>query len=529
MVTIEGCVADLTTVFRANDIQRPNELLQATIIVQPQYALNVFNGDVRTFTGPRSVSILPNGDSFQLQIQRIEATQLVLTTTPSLRIFSGVPVALKGFVLEARNPDGVLQRDFILPLSTTNTICTGCSLNGTGGDATYEEGTISLDSFFITVSWTIFSEPGHFSFGFQTELNRNLVVNILTAVPVESFSVAVVAQSTVRVVAQQPSTLNFELQLLDENDISILNLLAGSILTFTVDCSTCTVVPSTIDYRVPDQAGDVLTVALELTATRTDAGMDGSLRISVEVGLNEFLVQDNIPVEALETRLESIAQTAVTVLSGQETVLRAGSLVRALDQNNVAVAGFFAAVDPALLTARVNCPLCEPPDSTATIDYDPSRTDEVLVATLTFTATLAPQQALGVLTIFVEAAGLEIAVLENVSIASDAPSDLLNVDGLESLTAQDLVLTLRWLSQSRPDTGENLVANLPISTDTVTAAALVNLQNLLDDLQSTSDINEDGVSDAFDLRILLRYLSGLRGDALGADVNLSRLRQQLGL
>ena len=61
-----------------------------------------------------------------------------------------------------------------------------------------------------------------------------------------------------------------------------------------------------------------------------------------------------------------------------------------------------------------------------------------------------------------------------------------------------------------------LAVNLTVTTDNITTTGIANLQRLFTESVNLTrvDVNVDGRVDQLDLRILLRYLSGLRGSEL---------------
>ena len=502
--------------------------------LQPGLSPSIF-----AFTGDgfsRSPSVLLNSRGFII----IDRLVMAVASFSSGTVYSGLTATIRGVGLELRSA----LNNKLVPVDITvvfTSSCTGCSSEpppmAVYRGQPFSAGVLTGD---LEVTASLADNRSTATLVISANIPGDVSIDLPAVTLVDSGGLHWQVNSPLtgsRIFSGISTTLSgLSLELVTQTGMRV-NSFAGAV-QFDLNCAGCSMI-STMNYSFSQThfAGGLLTGDLVVDISLANPGTTAQLSVFarspavLSLSSTPVLTNSAIAVAELVPRLEPVAQSAVTVLSGQETVLTAVSLARVLDQTtNIPAAGFFGTVDPAEVTARLNCALCTPPDPPVTIDYDRTRTDEVLSATLTFTATLAEGRAVGELTIFAEVAGQEAAVLENVTIFRAVPSELLNVDGLESLTAQDLVLSLRWLSQIRPDTGENLVANLPISTDTVTAAALVNLQSLLDELQSFSDINEDGVSDALDLRILLRYLSGLRGDSLlGSNVNLSRLRQQLGL
>ena len=94
------------------------------------------------------------------------------------------------------------------------------------------------------------------------------------------------------------------------------------------------------------------------------------------------------------------------------------------------------------------------------------------------------------------------------------PIRSLNIDNTETdVTELDLIVALRWLTDQQSST-QSLVANLAITSTRVVTAGIDNLQQLFTEDIDRVDVNRDGRADQLDLRILVRYMSGLRGGAL---------------
>ena len=96
------------------------------------------------------------------------------------------------------------------------------------------------------------------------------------------------------------------------------------------------------------------------------------------------------------------------------------------------------------------------------------------------------------------------------------PVQKLNIDDTDTdVTALDLVVALRWLAdeQSRM---ESQAANLTINDTNITTTGIENLQQLVTNSENLDriDLNRDGRADQLDLRILVRYMAGLRGGEL---------------
>ena len=109
------------------------------------------------------------------------------------------------------------------------------------------------------------------------------------------------------------------------------------------------------------------------------------------------------------------------------------------------------------------------------------------------------------------------------------PLPSLNVDNADpSVTELDLVVALRWLTNQQ-DSTQSLVVNLTLTSTSVITAGIENLQQLFNADSDRVDINRDGRADQLDLRILLRYMSGLRGTQLAEqEISVELIRLLLG-
>ena len=77
---------------------------------------------------------------------------------------------------------------------------------------------------------------------------------------------------------------------------------------------------------------------------------------------------------------------------------------------------------------------------------------------------------------------------------------------------------------------EDVAANVPASASASPhPGPFSGLLNQLTRMQSDVDVNNDGQFDEFDTRILVRCIAGLRGQALGRDVDIVNLRRVMGL
>ena len=167
---------------------------------------------------------------------------------------------------------------------------------------------------------------------------------------------------------------------------------------------------------------------------------------------------------------------------------------------------------------------------TLTATADPSTTQVTLDPQQV--AATAPEGAMTVLevmfsetpldttiTIAVTSSGTEVTAEDLVlrALPDRSPSlPSFSVDNADSsITALDLIVALRWLADQQGST-QSLVANLAIDSARITAAGIDNLQQLFTEPDNLNrvDLNRDGSADQLDLRILLRWLSGLRGAEL---------------
>ena len=106
---------------------------------------------------------------------------------------------------------------------------------------------------------------------------------------------------------------------------------------------------------------------------------------------------------------------------------------------------------------------------------------------------------------------------------------LLNVDDVDArVTELDLIVALRFLEEPQSTTA-SLLVNLTLGSANITTAGIGNLRQLFNEESDSVDINSDGRADHLDLRILLRYASGLRDTALSEqEVSEAVIRRLLG-
>ena len=139
------------------------------------------------------------------------------------------------------------------------------------------------------------------------------------------------------------------------------------------------------------------------------------------------------------------------------------------------------------------------------------------------------------ITISVASPGTDVTASELVVLAlpdTRPPLPSLNVDSENpNITELDLIVALRYMSDRQSSTA-SLTVNLTVTTTDITATGRANLQQLFSNPETLDrvDVNGDGRVDQLDLRILLRYLSGLRDTLLAEqDASLEIIELLLGL
>ena len=151
-----------------------------------------------------------------------------------------------------------------------------------------------------------------------------------------------------------------------------------------------------------------------------------------------------------------------------------------------------------------------PPQLTAT---GPEGAVTVLI--VTFSESSSPVATM--VTIEIEAPDTGVSTNSLVVQALPDPRDPLqplHVDATATgVTELDLIVAMRWLNDPQGSTA-SLVVNLTIPVTDITAAGIENLRQLFTEDIDRIDVNGDGRADQLDLRILLRYLSGLRSTEL---------------
>ena len=299
------------------------------------------------------------------------------------------------------------------------------------------------------------------------------------------------------------------------------------------------------NYGDPIEAGDVnlqieatnaaivtsssLTVAIATTATALQMieilpqnELDTTVTISISRGTLDESVQllpdggIQIAVRVLrvlrQLQLSLVDQASPLRQIDRTLPIRADIRLNGLDQFGQPIAFsevmLTAAADPTETTAVLG-----PPQLTAT---GPEGAVTVLI--VTFPKSSSPVATM--VTVSIEAPGAGVTTNSLVVQALPDPRDPLqplHVDATATgVTELDLIVALRWLIDQQGDNNAALVVNLTIPGTDITTAGIDNLRQLFTDPANLDrvDLNRDGRADQLDLRILLRYVAGLRGAEL---------------
>ena len=296
------------------------------------------------------------------------------------------------------------------------------------------------------------------------------------------------------------------------------------------------------NYRDPIEAGDVdlqieatndaivvstLTVAVATTATATamievlpQNDLDTTVTVSILRGTLDESVQllpdggIQIVVRVLrvlrQLQLGLVNQVSQLQQIDRTLPIRADIRLIGLDQFGQPIAFsevmLTVAAEPMATTAMLN-----PPQLTATGPEGAVTMLEVIFPNPDDN----PVETM--ITIAIEGQGAGITTNSLVVQALPDPRDPLrplHVDDPETdVTELDLIVALRWLIDQQASTA-SLVVNLTIPSTDITTDGIKNLQQLFTQDIDRIDVNGDGRADQLDLRILVRYLSGLRGTEL---------------
>ena len=285
-------------------------------------------------------------------------------------------------------------------------------------------------------------------------------------------------------------------------------------------------------------------VVVQLSAS-LDAIVESTLTVAIETSGTTRQLVEVLPQNDLDTTLtvqlsRGTLDKAVELLpeGGIQIAVRALRVLRQLQLSLVDEQSPLQQIDPSL-PIRASIRLSGLDQYDQPIAFSSTTLTAAAVPTET-TATLSPQQ---LSTTDPEGAQTQLEVIfhdlnpENttITIAIASPStgvttqDLiiqaladtrnrlkpLNVDAATDVTGLDLIVALRWLADQESST-QSLVVNLAITSTGVMTAGIDNLQDLFNksEFLDRIDLNKDGRADQLDLRILVRYMSGLRGSEL---------------
>ena len=296
-------------------------------------------------------------------------------------------------------------------------------------------------------------------------------------------------------------------------------------------------------YGNPIEAGEV---SLQLSAS-FGATVQPSLIVTIEAGGSARQMVDILPQNDLDTivtvqLLRGTLDESVQLLpeGGIQIAVRALRVLRQLQLSladtqsplqqfdpsspiraNIRLIGLdqygqLIALPTVLLTAATvpteTDAVLNPPQLSTT---DPQGAVTVLIVTFPTSSTPATT------TITIAIEGSDAGVSTNSLVVQALPDTRdpilpLHIDGTETgVTELDLIVALRWLTDQQSST-QTLVANLAITSTSVMTAGIDNLRQLFTDpgFLDRIDLNGDERADQLDLRILLRYISGLRGTEL---------------
>ena len=108
---------------------------------------------------------------------------------------------------------------------------------------------------------------------------------------------------------------------------------------------------------------------------------------------------------------------------------------------------------------------------------------------------------------------------------------MIDLTGDTRVSETDIFIALSWLNSGRPTVlRDNMFVNLPITAAQITTTGFTSLQMLftVQSAGENADVNGDSVADQLDLRLILRYLAGLRGPLLGNSDTVNRILLLLG-
>ena len=220
-------------------------------------------------------------------------------------------------------------------------------------------------------------------------------------------------------------------------------------------------------------------------------------------------------------RLELVSNVAQLIQIASQIPVEAVVRVRTLNQYSEAIVS-----ERLTLMVEISVMATTVQISSSTLIPNNSGINEVSVMIQPASDTTITLRAVGLLAVEIVSMPLEFQVIADTGPAFEP----LNLNADTAVSEQDVIIVLRWLQSNRPAQMEEIMTtNLGLTSSSITAGGFSNLQLLFGEQENRSDINDDGIADSLDVRIMLRYLSGLRGDALRETVNMTKLGLILGL
>ena len=290
------------------------------------------------------------------------------------------------------------------------------------------------------------------------------------------------------------------------------------------------------NYGDPIEAGDI---NLQIEATNA-AIVTSSLTVAIATtAMIEILPQNELDTtvtvlisrgtldESVQLLPDGGIQIAVRVLRVlrqlQLGLVNRVSPLRQIDRSlpiraNIRLIGLDQFGQPIAFSEVMLTATAEPMETTATLN-PPQLTATGPEGAQTLLEVSFPGDSTMATTITIAIEGTDAGVSTNSLVVQALPDPRdplrpLHVDDPETdVTELDLIVALRWLIDQQASTA-SLVVNLTIPSTDITTDGIKNLQQLFTEDIDRIDVNGDGRADQLDLRILLRYLSGLRGTEL---------------
>ena len=294
------------------------------------------------------------------------------------------------------------------------------------------------------------------------------------------------------------------------------------------------------NYGDPIEAGDI---NLQIEATN-DAIVTSSLTVAIATTATVLQMVEILPQNELDTTVtvlisrgtldESVQllpdggiQIAVRVLRVlrqlQLGLVNRVSPLRQIDRSlpiraNIRLIGLDQFGQPSAFSEVMLTATAEPMATTATLN-PPQLTATGPEGAQTLLEVSFPGDSTMATTITIAIEGTDAGVSTNSLVVQALPDPRppirpLHVDDPETdVTELDLIVALRWLIDQQASTA-SLVVNLTIPSTDITTDGIKNLQQLFTQDIDRIDVNGDGRADQLDLRILVRWLSGLRGTEL---------------